>query len=53
MSASASASLEPVATSATGEDLDVLALCEIWLALDFPEPTTAVTAASPDAKETS
>lgn len=53
MSASVSASPEPVATSPTGEDLDVLALCEIWLALDFPESTTAMTVASLDFEEAS
>lgn len=51
VSNSVSASPEPVAMSAAGEDSDVLALCEVWLALDFPEPVTATTAAPPDPEE--
>ena len=51
MSAFVSASPESDGTSATGEDFDVLTMCEIWLALDFPEPTTATTAAFPDYEE--
>lgn len=37
--------------SAAGEDFDVLAQCEMWLALDFPEATEAATAAPPDPEE--
>ena len=51
MNASVSASLEPVGMSVTGEDLDVLTMCEVWLALDFPEPMTATTVALPESEE--
>ena len=51
MSASAMASHKPIATPAAGEDFDVLALCEVWLALDFPEPTAAEAAAPLEPEE--
>ena len=51
MSAFVSASPESDGMSVAGEDFDVLTMCEIWLALDFPEPTTATTAALPDIEE--
>ena len=51
VSASVSASPESDGMSVAGEDFDVLTMCEIWLALDFPEPTTATTAAFPDYEE--
>lgn len=51
MSGSVSDSPGPGAMSAASEDFDVLTLCEIWLALDFPEPATATTVALPDPEE--
>ena len=51
MSDSVSASPEPVALSMAAEDCDVLSLCEIWLALDFPDPTAVTTAAPPHPEE--
>ena len=51
MSTYVSASPESDGMSVPGEDFDVLTMCEIWLALDFPEPATATTAALPDSEE--
>jgi len=51
VSAFVSASPESDGMLVAAEDFDVLTMCEIWLALDFPEPTTATTAAFPDYEE--
>lgn len=50
MSAAVTPSPQPDAGTVPA-DADVLAMCEIWLALDFPEPSGLAAAELPDPQE--
>jgi hypothetical protein len=39
---------QPVAAATGRDDFDVLAMCEIWLAMDFQEPSPAATPPNPE-----